>query len=60
MEELNTDAERALHGVKSKLSIGLSVESHVNELIQEATSIDNLAVLFPGKFCVWLNTFGCF
>jgi phosphatidylinositol kinase/protein kinase (PI-3 family) len=44
----NRDANRALLNVRSKLAANLSVESRVNELIQEATSSQNLAGMFYG------------
>ncbi|ORZ38904.1 kinase-like domain-containing protein [Catenaria anguillulae PL171] len=44
----NKEAERALAGVRRKLGHRDSVECQVSELIQEATSKENLAVLFQG------------
>jgi len=41
-------ADRALTSVARKLDKSLSVESTVNELIAEATDIQNLAVIFHG------------
>lgn len=41
-------ADRALSGVARKLDKSLSVEFTVNELISEATDINNLAQLFTG------------
>ena len=43
-------ADRALSGVARKLDKSLSVEYTVNELISEATDIENLATMFHGKF----------
>ncbi|MCJ1313627.1 Serine/threonine-protein kinase tel1 [Agyrium rufum] len=42
------EADRALEVVKKKLSKSLSVTATVNELIQQATDVRNLAVLFCG------------
>lgn len=42
-------ADRALSGVARKLDKSLSVEFTVNELISEATDINNLAVMFNGN-----------
>lgn len=42
------EADRALSIVAKKLSAGLSVEATVNELIRQATDVDNLAVLYCG------------
>lgn len=42
------EADRALSVVAKKLSAGLSVEATVNELIRQATDVDNLAVLYCG------------
>jgi hypothetical protein len=42
-------ASRALASVEKKLSSNLSVETNVNQLILEATSVDNLGSLFSGK-----------
>ena len=45
----NNEAYRALRGVEEKLrGSGLSVEAKVQELIQEATSPENLAVIYMG------------
>src|SRR4051812_12469588 len=44
----NREAERALVGVRSKLSTNLSVECHVNDLIQVATNSQNLARMYAG------------
>lgn len=44
----NADADQALIGVKRKLSNKLSTEATVRELIQEATSPTNLALIFEG------------
>ncbi|KAF5328889.1 hypothetical protein D9611_014266 [Ephemerocybe angulata] len=41
-------ADRALTSVSRKLDKSLSVESTVNELIAEATDVQNLAVIFAG------------
>ena len=43
-----SEAERAILIVERKLSENLSVESAVSELIQEATSVNNLALLYCG------------
>lgn len=43
-------ADRALATVLNKLSTSLSVEYSVNELIQQARSVQNLALLFSGTF----------
>lgn len=48
-ELTNKEAERALMGVKAKLASDLSVERHVNDLIQTATNPENLARMFPGE-----------
>ena len=42
------EADRALTVVKKKLSKSLSVTATVNELIQQATDVKNLALLFCG------------
>ncbi|KAF8475673.1 hypothetical protein BDZ91DRAFT_649584 [Kalaharituber pfeilii] len=42
------EAERALEIVNKKLSQALSVSATVNELIQQASDVKNLAVLFGG------------
>jgi ataxia telangiectasia mutated family protein len=42
-------ADRALSSVMRKLDKSLSVECAVNELIAEATDINNLGALFCGK-----------
>ena len=47
-EEEPGEADRALMVVKKKLSKSLSVEATVNELIGQATSVENLALLFCG------------
>ena len=46
----NNDAERALLGVQKKLTMSVSVECQVNELIQEATDESNLSRMFPGWY----------
>ena len=46
-EETNDKSVRALSGVEKKLN-GLSVEATVQELITEATSVENLGVIFYG------------
>lgn len=43
-------ADRALATVLNKLSTSLSVEYSVNELIQQARSVQNLALLFSGAY----------
>ena len=43
-------ADRALSGVARKLDKVLSVEYTVNELINEATDISNLALMFAGMY----------
>ncbi|KAI9894288.1 MAG: Serine/threonine-protein kinase tel1 [Vezdaea aestivalis] len=43
-----SEADRALSVVKRKLSKGLSVAATVNELIQQASDEQNLAVVFAG------------
>ncbi|GAA5938292.1 hypothetical protein JCM10213_003256 [Rhodosporidiobolus nylandii] len=48
LDELPDDADRALAIVRSKLDTRLSVQYTVNQLIQEATDMDNLAVIFSG------------
>ncbi|CAK9440093.1 uncharacterized protein LODBEIA_P41930 [Lodderomyces beijingensis] len=48
-EKDGSEAERALSTVSEKLDAsGLNVEAAVRELIQEATSTENLAVIFKG------------
>lgn len=42
------EAERALRGVRKKLSERLSSEATVRQLIQQASSLDNLALLYEG------------
>jgi hypothetical protein len=44
----NEEADRALFGVKKKLTSNLSVETHVSSLIQAATNPNNLSRMFPG------------
>jgi len=46
--EGNKDAQRALLLVQKKLSQTMSIECQVNELIQSATSSENLSRMFPG------------
>lgn len=48
---LPDDADRALGIVKAKLSKDLSLEHRVNELINEATDFNNLALIFSGWQC---------
>ncbi|KAK4151510.1 hypothetical protein C8A00DRAFT_17083 [Chaetomidium leptoderma] len=49
-----SEADRAIEVVKKKLSKTLSVMATVNDLINQATSVSNLAVLYSGKFLfVW-------
>lgn len=43
------DAQRAVAGVASKLASDLSVETTVNSLIADATSVDNLALHYCGE-----------
>ncbi|KAG5361223.1 Serine/threonine-protein kinase TEL1 [Yarrowia sp. C11] len=47
-EETNVTAEMCLNGVEAKLSVKLSTEAVVRELIAEAVSVENLAVIFHG------------
>lgn len=47
-EEIGTEADRALLVVEKKLSASLSTSAVVNELIQEATDPENLALIFAG------------
>lgn len=47
-QDANIMATRCLKGVESKLSNHLSTEAVVRELITEATSVDNLALIFQG------------
>ena len=42
-------ADRALSTVVRKLDKGLSVQFTVNELIAEATDLNNLALMYQGK-----------
>lgn len=49
MLEDNNESLRALKGVQSKLEgSGLSVEATVQELIQQATDLGNLATIYMG------------
>ncbi|KAK4700270.1 serine-protein kinase ATM, partial [Phenoliferia sp. Uapishka_3] len=48
LNDLPDDADRALSIVRGKLDKSLSVEYTVNQLIQEATSPENLALIFCG------------
>lgn len=48
MEESNVTAAICLSGVEGKLEAKLSTEAVVRELINEATSVENLAVIFHG------------
>jgi ataxia telangiectasia mutated family protein len=47
-EEQAGEAGRALSVVEKKLSKTLSTKATVNELIQQATDVNNLAVLYMG------------
>lgn len=47
-------ADRALNAVARKLDKSLSVEFTVNELIAEATDVDNLGNMYPGE-CTAVN-----
>ena len=49
------EAQRALEIVNKKLSQTLSVSATVNELIQQATDVKNLALLFSGVFSASLR-----
>lgn len=42
------DIERRLHGIIGHTELPLSIAGHVHHLIQEATSVDNLAVMYIG------------
>ena len=42
-------ADRVLSRIRQKLRDDLSVEYRVNQLIQEATDVENLAKIFVGK-----------
>ena len=46
---VNTEAERALATVQSKLASSVDVSCKVNDLIREATSDENLCRIYPGK-----------
>lgn len=46
--KLGGEADRALLVVEQKLSLSLSASAAVNELIQEATDEENLALIFAG------------
>ncbi|CAG80568.1 YALI0D03888p [Yarrowia lipolytica CLIB122] len=48
LEESNVTADMCLSGVKGKLAVRLSTEAVVRELIGEAVSVENLAVIFHG------------
>lgn len=48
-EEGESEADRALTVVAKKLSKTLSVGATVNELIQQASDVGNLAVLYAGE-----------
>ncbi|GAA5849370.1 hypothetical protein JCM8547_006527 [Rhodosporidiobolus lusitaniae] len=48
LDELPDDADHALSKVRARLDTSLSVQYTVNQLIQEATNQDNLAVIFSG------------
>ncbi|KAI9598166.1 hypothetical protein BDF19DRAFT_420456 [Syncephalis fuscata] len=45
---VNTEAERALATVQSKLARNVDVSCKVNDLIREATSEENLCRIYPG------------
>lgn len=49
----NKEASRALISVSKKLSVDMSVENQVNELLNQARDTRNLAVIFPG-WQAWL------
>ena len=49
-----SEADRAIEVVKKKLSKTLSVMATVNDLINQATSVSNLAVLYSGKFLCFM------
>jgi ataxia telangiectasia mutated family protein len=51
-----SEADRAIEVVKKKLSKTLSVMATVNDLINQATSVSNLAVLYSGEF-FWISFF---
>lgn len=44
----NEEADRALFGVRKKLTTNLSVECHVSELINAASDPSNLSRMYPG------------
>jgi hypothetical protein len=46
----HSEAERAITGVRHKLSNKLSVEADVRQLIQQAMNTHNLSLLFFGKY----------
>jgi serine-protein kinase ATM len=46
-----SEADRALEVVRRKLAKTLSVTAMVNDLINQATDVRNLAVLYSGKSC---------
>jgi len=48
-EDEADEAVRALRGVEKKLATSLSVTATVNELIQQASDVRQLALLFAGK-----------
>jgi hypothetical protein len=54
-----SEADRAIEVVKKKLSKTLSVMATVNDLINQATSVSNLAVLYSGKFVLFLVIWLC-
>lgn len=48
-EDTHYEAERAISGVRQKLSNKLSVEADVRQLIQQAMNTQNLSLLFFGR-----------
>jgi hypothetical protein len=54
-----SEADRAIEVVKKKLSKTLSVMATVNDLINQATSLSNLAVLYSGKLALSLVMWLC-
>lgn len=53
--ETESEADRALTVVAKKLSKTLSVSATVNELIQQARDVRNLAVLYAGRSLIGLK-----
>jgi len=53
------EADRALTVVNKKLSKTLSVTATVNDLINQATDVRNLAVLFSGKYPTFALEYTC-